>query len=86
MEAPEDLLGRHVGQRAKQRLLEARHHGGVFVGKELAHEGGRFGIGAAEQAHEGMAAAIGIRRHAQRDAEEGLDGDGEVRDDCPVCG
>jgi hypothetical protein len=72
MEAPEELLLRHIGQGLEKSGLETGNHLGIFLGEEAADEIGRLGVGATEQAHEGLA-AVPVRRHADGDAEEGLD-------------
>jgi len=73
VEAPQDLRPRHFGQRAKQRAKKAIHDFGVLLGKELAHEGIGFVVGASEQAHEGASALLGVGGKLERVAEEGLD-------------
>ena len=72
MEAPEEFLLRHVGQGLEESGLEAGDHFSVFVGEEGADKVGGLGVGATEQAHEGLAAVL-VRRHADGDAEKSLD-------------
>jgi len=72
MEAPEEFLLRYVGQGLEEGRLETGDHLGVFLGEEVPDKLGRLGVGAAEQAHEGLAAVL-VRRHADRHAEKGFD-------------
>ena len=73
MHPPEQLLARQMRQRARERSLEALHGRGVELADQCADRLGRFGVGTAQQAHEGAAARARVADHLQAGADEGAD-------------
>src|SRR2546425_7095929 len=69
--APYQLLARHLRQRALERRLVALHGGGVQVADQGADRFRRLGIGAPEQPDEIAPAPLRVPDHAQPRAPEG---------------
>src|SRR5256884_3770773 len=69
--APYQLLARHLRQRALERRLVALHSGGVQVADQGADRFRRLGIGAPEQPDEIAPAPLRVLDHAQPRADEG---------------
>src|SRR2546428_7271685 len=69
--APYQLLSRHLRQRALERRLVALHGGGVQLADQGADRLRRLGISAPEQPDEIAPAAPRVLDHAQSRADEG---------------